>query len=88
MDARKAAEEHEDLLKNRLREAMGDAAVLLAPGARITNRNSAPSPHWKDIAERIGRVAKSRTLRNTGWRDLAGCVRPRKFLATFNEEEE
>lgn len=52
-DAAKAAEQHKDLVENRLREAIGDAGRLLAPQATVTLREQAPSVSWKAVAERL-----------------------------------
>lgn len=84
--AEKKVGEHVQLLKNRLMAVMGDAAVLLAPGARITWRNSAPSPRWKEIAGRIGFVA-SLSVEEYRLADIEGRVGPRKFIPTFSDEE-
>jgi len=63
------------------------AAVLLAPGARITWRNSAPSPRWKEIAGRIGFVA-SLDVEEYRLADVEGRIGPRKFVPTFADEGE
>lgn len=87
--ATKAAEQHEEALKNRLKKAMGTASVLLAPGARITYRNAAPTPRWKEIAGRIAGVAgvSAELYRAL---DVADRIGPRKFIPTFEglDEEE
>jgi putative phage-type endonuclease len=87
MGAEKKAAEHAQLLKNRLMDAMGPAAVLLAPGARITWRNSAPSPRWKEIAGRLGYVA-SLDVEAYRLADIEGRIGSRRFLPTFSDEEE
>lgn len=87
IEGQKRADGHRDLIQNRLIAAMGTAAVLLAPGARITYRNSKPSPRWKEIAERIGYVA-SLDVEEYRLADVAGRDGPRKFTPTFTDEEE
>jgi putative phage-type endonuclease len=47
------AETHERTLNNRIREAMGEASRLLAPGATVTLRQEQPRTPWKDVAERV-----------------------------------
>jgi putative phage-type endonuclease len=81
------ADEHYSLVQNRLIAAIGDASVLIAPSGRITYRNSTPSPKWKDIADRIARVA-SLDLDEYRLADVAGRVGPRKFVPTFTRELE
>lgn len=49
--ARVAAETHEREMENRVRAAIGNADVLIAPGGRITWRQQAPSTRWKEVAE-------------------------------------
>lgn len=49
--ARVEAERHESEVENRIRAAMGDAAVLIAPGGRITWKQQAPATRWKEVAQ-------------------------------------
>jgi putative phage-type endonuclease len=47
--AQKRAEAHVELLKNRIREAMGDATRLVSPRAVVTWRTEAPRTPWKEL---------------------------------------
>lgn len=51
--ARKAAEEHEHEVENRIRAAMGTAGVLIAPGGRITWKSQAPATRWREVAQEM-----------------------------------
>lgn len=51
--ARVAAEVHEREVENRVRTAMGEAAVLIAPGGRIAWRQQAPATRWKEVCTEI-----------------------------------
>lgn len=51
--AKANADRHVDELENRIREAMGSAAVLVSEAGRITWRTEAPRPRWQQIAQAI-----------------------------------
>lgn len=57
--AKKAAEQHESLVENRIREAMGTAGRLLAPNAVVTYRVEEPRVSWKDVADVMARATRS-----------------------------
>ena len=69
--ARKAAVQHEDEIENRILRGMGDAAVLIAPGARLTWKLEAPRTRWKDVAETMAQDLDALQAANL----LAGYVK-------------
>lgn len=85
--AKAGAELHVETLKNRLREAMGDAAVLVAPTGRITNKTEAPRVGWKDVAEAIAADAGV-DVAEYAERDKAGREGPRVLRAWFPKAKE
>lgn len=83
--ARVAAEVHEKEVENRIRAAMGDAAVLIAPSGRITNRQQAPATRWKEVAEAM---ANDLMVDPTPFiqRDKAGREGPRVLRRSWPKE--
>lgn len=60
----KALETRQTLIENRIREAMGEASVLLAPGGKVTWKKNKDSARidWKGVAEDLDAVRVSATL--------------------------
>lgn len=85
--AKAAAESHVDTLKNRIREVMGEAAVLVAPAGKITNKTEAPRVGWKDVAEAIA-TDTGKDVAEYAERDKAGRDGPRVFRASFPKVQE
>lgn len=87
IEAVKSAEAHEQLLRNRITDQMGDAARLVAPNAVVTYRFESPRVSWKDVAEVMARATGS-DLDAYRAADVEGKDRPRVPRFTWKESSE
>lgn len=90
--AEKAAKRHVDELENRIRAAMGEAAVLISPDGRITYRTEKPRVRWQEVAQAIAAdwepFRASALIAEYAARDTEGRDGPRVLRKSFAKSEE
>ncbi len=81
----RTAEQHQSLVENRIREAMGTAGRLLAPNAVVTYHQEKPRCSWKGIAEVMARATRS-DLATYVAADIEGKKSPRVMRVKWKEQ--
>lgn len=85
--AEKGAKRHVDELENRIRAAMGEAAVLISSDGRITYRTEKPRVRWQNVAEAIA-ADTGAAIADYAARDTEGRDGPRVLRKNFPKREE
>lgn len=91
-EAEKAAKRRVDELENRIRAAMGEAAVLISAEGRVTYRTEKPRVRWQEVAQSIAveyePLRASAVITEHAQRDTADRIGPRVLRKHFAKSEE